>query len=52
MIPFSVVVDFMRAACNNLNMDLVAIYANDSYDYMSDNMERLIAEKKLMLCWF
>ncbi len=44
---FSAVVDFMRAACNNLNMDLVAIYANDSYDYMSDNMERLIAEKKI-----
>ncbi len=44
---FSAVVNFTRAACNNLNMDLVAIYANDNYEYLSDNIEKLISEKKI-----
>lgn len=42
----SLVVGFMRAACNNLGMDLTAFYGQEDHLYMVEQLEKAVAEKK------
>ncbi|WGL59706.1 substrate-binding domain-containing protein [Pigmentibacter sp. JX0631] len=44
---FSLLVDFTRAACENLDMDLYAIYGNDSISYITENLHSILDKNKI-----
>lgn len=43
---FSMVVDFMRASCDSLDMDLNAIYANNDLQFLNDEIKEITTQKK------
>ncbi|MGY3804419.1 substrate-binding domain-containing protein [Pigmentibacter ruber] len=44
---FSLLVDFTRAACENLDMDLYTIYGNNSISYISENIDSILEKNKI-----